>query len=84
MPRWASRIDLVVTGIRVEKIQDISDDDVIAEGVQTDSHFLNNFFTMHSEAVSSKDAYRKQWALQYGGTSWEVNPWVWVIEFERV
>lgn len=84
MPRWASRINLLVTGIRVEKIQDISDDDVIAEGVQTDSHFLNNFFTMHSEAVSSKDAYRKQWALQYGGTSWEVNPWVWVIDFERV
>lgn len=84
MPRWASRIDLEVTGIRVEKIQDISDDDVIAEGVQTDSHFLNNFFTMHSEPVSSKDAYRKQWALQYGGTSWEVNPWVWVIEFKRV
>ncbi|MEM6161000.1 hypothetical protein AAH446_10695 [Erwinia sp. P6884] len=84
MPRWASRIDLLITGIRAEKIQDISDDDVIAEGVQTDSHFLNNFFTMHSEAVSSKDAYRKQWALQYGGTSWEVNPWVWVIDFTRL
>lgn len=84
MPRWASRINLLITGIRVEKIQDISDDDVIAEGVQTDSHFLNNFFTMHHEAVSSKDAYRKQWALQYGGTSWEVNPWVWVIDFMRV
>ena len=84
MPRWASRIDLVITAIRAERIQDISDDDVIAEGVQVDSHFLNNFFTMHSEAVSAKDAYRKQWALQYGGTSWEVNPWVWVIEFSRL
>lgn len=84
MPRWASRIDLIVTGVRVEKIQEISDWDVLAEGVQVDSHFLNSFFTQHSEAVSPKDAYRKQWALQYGDTSWEVNPWVWVIEFERI
>lgn len=84
MPRWASRIDLTITAVRVERIQDISDDDVMAEGVQVDSHFLNNFFTLHSEAVSAKDAYRKQWATQYGGTSWEVNPWVWVIEFARL
>lgn len=84
MPRWASRIDLVITAIRVERIQDISDEDVMAEGVQVDSHFLNNFFTLHSETVSAKDAYRKQWAIQYGGTSWEVNPWVWVIEFARI
>ncbi|WP_034949781.1 hypothetical protein [Erwinia oleae] len=84
MPRWASRIDLEIARIRVEKIQDISEDDVMAEGVQTDSHFLNNFFTMHNEPVSAKDAYRKQWALQYGGTSWEVNPWVWVIDFTRI
>lgn len=84
MPRWASRIDLQINNIRVEKVQDISDDDVLAEGVQTDAHFLNHFFTMHHEAISAKDAYRKQWTLQYGGASWVVNPWVWVIEFSRI
>lgn len=84
MPRWASRIDLLITRLRVEKIQDISDDDIIAEGVQFDSHFLNNFFTLQSETDSPKEAYRKAWIAQYGGTSWEVNPWVWVIDFERV
>lgn len=84
MPRWASRIDLEITDIRVEKIQHISEQDIAAEGIQSDAHFLNNFFTMHSEVQSPKDAYRAQWALQYGGTSWEVNPWVWVIDFKRI
>ncbi|CUU24498.1 hypothetical protein J9874_01177 [Duffyella gerundensis] len=84
MPRWASRIDLLITAVRAEKIQDISDEDVMAEGVQTDSHFLNNFFTMNNNTVSPKEAYKKAWQKQYGGTSWEVNPWVWVIEFEKI
>ncbi len=84
MPRWASRIDLEITAVRVERIQTISDDDVMAEGVQTDSHFLNNFFTMKNEAIAPKVAYQQAWEKQYGATSWEVNPWVWVIEFTRV
>jgi len=84
MPRWASRINLRITAVRAEKIQDISEDDIMAEGVQTDSHFLNNFFTMNMNAESPKEAYRKAWQKQYGATSWEVNPWVWVIEFARV
>lgn len=84
MPRWASRIDLLITRLRVEKIQDISDADILAEGVQFDSHFLNNFFSQQNDTVSPKEAYRKAWTAQYGGTSWEVNPWVWVIDFERI
>lgn len=84
MPRWASRINLQITGVRAEKIQDISEDDIMAEGVQTDSHFLNNFFTMNMNSESPKEAYRKAWQKQYGATSWEVNPWVWVVEFQRV
>ncbi|WP_026111569.1 hypothetical protein [Winslowiella toletana] len=84
MPRWASRINLQITGVRAQKIQDISDDDIMAEGVQTDSHFLNNFFTLKNDSVAPKEAYMKAWEKQYGGTSWEVNPWVWVIEFSRI
>lgn len=84
MPRWASRINLEINDIRLERIQEISNDDVAAEGVQSDIHFLNDFFAMRSKVPCSKDAYRKHWAQQYGGTSWEVNPWVWVIEFTRV
>ena len=84
MPRWASRINLEITDVRAEKIQDISEDDIMAEGVQTDSHFLNNFFTMNMDSESPKEAYRKAWQKQYGATSWEVNPWVWVVEFHRI
>nr|WP_154324811.1 hypothetical protein [Pantoea sp. 201603H] len=84
MPRWASRINLRINDIRVEKIQDISDDDIAAEGIQTDLNFLNNFFTMNSDLVMPKDIYKKAWTQQYGGTSWEVNPWVWVIGFEKI
>ncbi|PIJ48538.1 hypothetical protein BL250_13505 [Erwinia sp. OLTSP20] len=84
MPRWASRINLEITGIRVEKIQYISEQDIVAEGVQSENHFLNNFFTLHHETRSPKEAYRDQWAQQYGAASWEVNPWVWVIDFKRV
>lgn len=84
MPRWASRINLQITHVRAEKIQTISDDDIIAEGVQTDSHFLNSFFTMNSETGSPKEAYKRAWEKQYGSTSWEVNPWVWVIEFKLI
>ena len=83
MPRWASRINLEITAVRAEQIQDISEDDIMAEGVQTDTHFLNNFFTMNMNSESPKEAYRKAWQKQYGATSWEVNPWVWVIEFQR-
>ncbi|MCX8956338.1 hypothetical protein [Erwinia psidii] len=84
MPRWASRITLQIKNIRLERIQDISKEDVMAEGVQTDSHFLNDFFSSHSKVPCAKDTYRQHWARQYGDKSWEVNPWVWVIEFTRV
>ncbi len=84
MPRWASRVNLLITAVRAERIQDISDDDITAEGVQTDVHFLNNFFTLNSGSVKPKEAYKKNWEIQYGASSWEANPWVWVIEFRRI
>lgn len=84
MPRWASRIDLLITRLRVEKLQDISDGDITAEGIHFDSHFLNNFFASQSGTESPKEAYHKAWTAQYGTTSWDVNPWVWVIDFERI
>ncbi|WP_211130689.1 hypothetical protein [Serratia surfactantfaciens] len=69
MPRWASRITLEITGVRVERLQDISEADAIAEGGT--QHFNINWFG-------------PLWASIYGVDSWNANPWVWVIAFRRV
>jgi len=68
MPRWASRITLEITGVRVERLQDISEADAIAEGGTT-------YFNI--------DWFSGLWAAIYGVESWQANPWVWVIEFKR-
>jgi hypothetical protein len=70
MPRWASRITLEITGVRVERLQDISDADSIAEGA-----------VGHPDGPWH--AYRSLWTLINGPGSWDANPWVWVIEFCR-
>lgn len=69
MPRWASRITLEITGVRVERLQDISEADAIAEGG-------TKYFNI--------DWFGPLWASIYGVDSWNANPWVWVIEFRRV
>lgn len=79
MPRWASRINLEVVNIRVERVQDITLSDVCAEGhpspVYDDEHASENF-EWYSNLWDELNAKR--------GYGWEVNPWVWVIEFEAV
>lgn len=80
MPRWASRITLEVTGVRVERLYDISDDDILAEGVTREvvAEMIGwgNIATNH--------AWPLAWMHIYGAESWEANPWLWVIEFRRV
>ena len=74
MPRWASRILLEVTDIRVERLQDISETDARAEGIAKnqcpDWHALMD--------------YQVLWESIHGPGSWDANPWVWVIGFRRV
>ena len=78
MPRWASRITLEVTGVRVERLQDISEEDCIAEGVTLRG-------TSRYEG-QSRDAYADLWDSlnTKRGFGWDTNPWVWAIEFKRV
>ncbi|EFQ9163155.1 hypothetical protein H0M52_005499, partial [Salmonella enterica] len=73
MPRWASRITLEITGVRVERLNSITESDAEAEGV-TDTGFGDLLV----------DGYRYLWKYIYGEESWAANPWVWVIEFKRV
>lgn len=75
MPRWASRIDLLITGVRVERLNDISVGDVMREGCSAAD-------TKSGYCVA--DVFVQLWESIYGERSWQANPWVWVIEFERV
>lgn len=77
MPRWASRINLLITGVRVERLNTISTGDGMAEG-----------YPAEREAIGGPlDAwlwFRDLWGGIYPDNTFEVNPWVWVINFERM
>ncbi len=75
MPRWASRITLEITGVRVEKLQDISRGDAMAEGCP---------FPNMQDGEDPRQWYADLWESINGKGSWSANPWVWVIEFSRV
>lgn len=78
MSRSASRITLEVTGVRVERLQDISCEDAKSEGCTVDSwHYPVS-------TTPGKSAYRTLWESINGPDSWDANPWVWVISFKRI
>lgn len=89
MPRWASRILLEITNVRVERLNAISEEDVDAEGFAGDypTSVFPNLFPGEPKDwshLSMRDCYGVLWKSIYGEESWKANPWVWVIEFKRV
>lgn len=85
MPRWASRLTLEVTGVRVERLQSISEADAMAEGARCADEVTGRevLFTSASKAGSFRLHYRDIWTQINGDGSWDANPWVWVISFRR-
>lgn len=82
MPRWASRITLEVLGVRVERLQDISEEDARAEGATlADGQWTDEDGTLRSDY---RTAFRRLWISINGQDSWDANPWVWVVEFRRL
>jgi hypothetical protein len=79
MPRWASRITLEVTGVRVERLQDISDGDARAEGVQ-----MPDGTPTPPEWWNYRQEFAHLWDQINGPGSWDANPWVWVVKFRRI
>jgi len=77
MPRWASRITLEVTGVRVERLQEISENDAWAEGCE-------GFDDDVSGGKSGYQEYAELWEQINSQGSCNANHWVWVIEFKRV
>ena len=82
MPRNASRILLEITGVRVERLQDISECDAKAEGSYVCDYFGRRFLDQSSNQGCYKWGYRSIWESLNGSGSWDLNPFVWVIEFK--
>lgn len=81
MPRWASRITLRVVNVRVERLQDISEADAIAEGIKQDA---NGLWLPGGYDNAPIWAYSDLWDNINSETHpWNSNPWVWVLEFEK-
>ncbi|AMP15528.1 hypothetical protein [Collimonas pratensis] len=89
MPRAASRILLDITAVRAERLHDISEHDVKAEGITPDEvrqMWLYGASNDERAAIYRRAAvipYRYLWESLYGAGSWDANPWVWVVEFRR-
>lgn len=94
MPRWASRILLEITAVRVEQLQDISFEDAIAEGIY---HYAAELARDPKVSKADIDAiierhgagrpqclYAHLWEQINGAGSWAANPWVWIVEFRRI
>lgn len=85
MPRWASRLTLEITCVRVERLNSISQEDTQAEGME-----LTGWRPTYSDPDSGGevwtpyDNFAQLWESIYGEESWKANPWVWVIEFKRI
>lgn len=88
MPRWASRILLEITNVRVERLNAISEEDAKAEGVTPAGTLLpehpGTYLTPNGDFATAEVAFQRLWESIYGEEGWQSNPWVWVIEFKRV
>ena len=91
MPRAAARIFLEVVSVRVERVQDISVDDCIAEGMDCDNDINNPDPATHESIknwnlANAQSLYKELWNKINAkhGYSWNSNPWVWVYEFKRI
>ena len=82
MPRSASRILLEITGVRVERLQDISECDAKAEGSYVCDYFGRRLLDQSSNQGCYKWGYRSIWESLNGPGSWDLNPFVWVVEFK--
>lgn len=80
MPRWASRITLEITGVRVERLNSMTESDALSEGC----HGGHGSIPGYMYSASPHEHFHHIWESIYGADSWQANPWVWVIEFKRV
>lgn len=88
MPRWASRILLEITDMRVERLREISGAQALAEGIYSNPN-KNGMYTADGKHHTSKhdgpvESFAALWESINGAGSWSANPWVWVVSFRKV
>lgn len=90
MPRLASRILLEIIDVRVERLQNITEQQAVAEGVERPENIrdVDVWDGAERELFNAmnqpRDRFKRLWADINGAESWDANPWVWVVEFKRV
>jgi len=95
MPRWASRINLEVVSVRVQRLQDISEEDAMAEGVDFDHGWEDepgfgylDYLSGHDNfsLLTAVESFRTLWDSINAdrGHGWDKNEWVWAVEFKRL
>lgn len=84
LPSWASRIYLEMTEVRVQRLQDISAADAVAEGIGLNPSAVDVMTTSDTPEPMAVAMYRDLWERINGAGSWAVNPWVWCLSFRRV
>lgn len=90
MPRTACRLILEITGVRVERLQEISNADCVAEGIEPigeerlTGKVMSQAGRLGDNYSTVRQLYSSFWQSINGPDSWAQNPWVWVIEFKRI
>lgn len=81
MQRWACRLVLEITDVRVERLQDVSEEDALAEGAVIGAYYDG----ATREPTTYREAFSQLWdSLATPGARWDANPWVWAITFRKV
>ena len=81
-PRWASRITLTVTEVRVQRLQEISREDAIAEGIEGDTDGWFDYLLPATQCCARpQDSYATLWNSLHGPDAWDENPWVVALTF---
>lgn len=81
MFRWASRLTLEITGVRVERLQEITEEDAIAEGMD----HVRLSIPADTSDMTARDIFEGGWdAINGKRAPWASNPWVWAVTFRRV
>jgi hypothetical protein len=84
MPKSAARIWLECTGVRCERLHDITEADAIAEGILKDDSKFMNYHTKKFEFINGRYSFFSLWVKINGEDSYYLNPWVFIYEFKRI